>query len=1045
MLKLSLLGSFSAYWNERPFPQRMAQKAQALLIYLAVETGRQHQRDTLMSLFWPDSPQKSAQQSLRQTLYLLRQTIDLEKRDAPLIQAERFTVSLNKTWIWLDVEQFVLLSANGRLSEEWQQAVELYRGHFLADFYLPDSSPFEEWVAGKRAFYQRQMQMLLQRLAEHHLGLQRYEAAETAVRRQLEIDNLNEAAHRHLLKILAKNGRRQEALTHYQMLQQLLQDELAVTPESDTVALVEMIRAGTLPTEREPTPLFAEPTASKSIRRHNLPNMLSSFIGRVKELNEIVDLISEHRLLMLSGAGGIGKTMLSIQVGHQLLASFPDGVWLVELAPVEEAAYLEQTIVRSLGIWESPDQSTLDSLLTYLQTQNCLLILDNCEHLIDAVAHFVQIALQRCPDLKILAGSREILNLAGEVIYTVPPLSLPSDHQSTAVNEWQSYEAIRLFVERATAVQPQFEVTKSNIQSIVHICRQLDGIPLAIELAAARVKLLTTQQIAVRLDNRFRFLTTGQRTAVPRQQTLQALIDWSWELLSKPEQTLLRRLSVFSGDISLSAIESVCTDDIVDVDALLDLLAQLHNKSLLLAKRSQGQEARYSLLETIRHYGINQLLEAGEESLYRQRHLTYYQQTAAQAEQELLGSNQIDWLRRMDMALDNIRTALQWALKNDVEAGLRVASGLWKFWEARGYIREGESWLEQLIAQAEGIDPFVKAKAIGVQSDLNISLNKLSSARQKAELCFTLSQEIGYLEGVAFGQNRLAHIHFFDNKRDLGVELASKSLAIYTELDNQFGIADSLVKLAEFVADQNNVAKQQMYMEKSLRIYKQIGHLAGIGSVYYWFGFSNMMHGNFEEAQVWLEKDLAIKEQLNSRGIFWSIMTFGFINFHLGNYTLAQTQFEQCIPLSRQSGELRGELWAYLHLGHLCLKTAQLDRAINLLFKGLQGFQIGWEPVGGIYAIEGIAGFFVMRERPQTAVKLYAWADAMRASLPDLRPPFEQANVDQMVAKILEMIDKETYQVAYATGQKMTTEEVIDFVSNFSHFAFSYQSQPPIH
>jgi non-specific serine/threonine protein kinase len=444
---------------------------------------------------------------------------------------------------------------------------------------------------------------------------------------------------------------------------------------------------------------------------------------------------------MLTGVGGIGKTNLCLQVGQQMLDTFPDGVWFVALAPLADPALVGQTAAHTLGLRAASDTPILEVLLTYLAAKSCLLILDNCEHVIAAAAQFAQTVLHTCHHVKILASSREALAVPGEVQFRVPPLAVPPVTQE--MSSWQQYEAMRLFVDRATAVLPQFQVTADNITSLAQICQRLDGIPLALELAAARVRVLTAAQIAVRLDDRFRLLTGGSRTALPRQQTLRALIDWSWELLSSPAQQLLQRLSVFAGDMRLAAIEAVAAGSGVDVYDILDLLDELVNKSMVIALRIQGQETRYRLLETIRQYAQEQLAQAGQTDIFRQRHLAYYQQWGVEAEQALTGPEQGSWFKRLPTELDNIRAALGWAQVANPESGLLLVNSLYRFW-IQGYMNDGLFWLNQLLSQTESITVTTKARALWVQgrlayqttdSELAIALTEDSLALSRPPSC----------------------------------------------------------------------------------------------------------------------------------------------------------------------------------------------------------------------------------------------------------------------------------------------------------------------
>ena len=357
---------------------------------------------------------------------------------------------------------------------------------------------------------------------------------------------------------------------------------------------------------------------------NNLPLQVTSFIGREKEMAEVKRLLWDSRLVTLTGPGGTGKTRLSLQIAADFLDFYPDGAWLVELAPLADPALLPQTIAHVLGIRESSSHSIMSLLTDYLRAKELLLILDNCEHLVEACAQLVDTLLKACPHILILASSREALGISGEISFRVPSLSTPDARRLPPFGTLTQYEAVQLFIERAEVAQPGFNVTKENAPAIAQICSRLDGIPLAIELAAARVRVLNVEQISGRLDNRFRLLTGGSRTAMPRHQTLRALIDWSYDLLPEAEQALLGRLSVFAGGWTLEAAEAICSGDGIEPDEILDLFIQLENKSLVNSDHAQNSEPRYHLLETIRQYARGKLLEAGGGERVREQHLEYF-------------------------------------------------------------------------------------------------------------------------------------------------------------------------------------------------------------------------------------------------------------------------------------------------------------------------------------------------------------------------------------------------------------------------------------
>ncbi len=459
---------------------------------------------------------------------------------------------------------------------------------------------------------------------------------------------------------------------------------------------------------------------SLDARATNLPRPLTSFVGRVHESAEVKRLLPTTCLLTLTGSGGSGKTRLALQVAADVLGEYADGVWLVELAAVPGPALVPQTVASALGVREVPGRPLQATLLEYLGHRTLLVVLDNCEHLIEASAHLVQTLLEACPGLRILATSREPLGVPGEVAWRVPSLSLPDPRRLPSVDDLGACEAVRLFVERAAAVHPAFRLTPQNAPAVATVVRRLDGIPLAVELAAARVPALTVAQIAERLDDRFRLLTGGRRTALPRQQTLRATMDWSYQLLPERERVLLRRLAVFAGGWTLGAVEAVCGGDGIEGLAVFDLLTQLVFKSLVIMDEQVG-DVRYRLLETVRQYGRDRLLESEETVPVRGRHLVWYRDLAEQAETELMGAGQAAWLDRLEAEHANIRAALEWATGGrEVEVGLRLAGAVWRFWFVRGYFAEGRARLQALLAKGAEVPPAVRAKALKAAGNLAV-------------------------------------------------------------------------------------------------------------------------------------------------------------------------------------------------------------------------------------------------------------------------------------------------------------------------------------
>ncbi|HXQ35816.1 MAG TPA: AAA family ATPase, partial [Anaerolineales bacterium] len=559
---------------------------------------------------------------------------------------------------------------------------------------------------------------------------------------------------------------------------------------------------------------------------NNLPVHLTSFIGRENEIVEMKQELEAHRLVTLTGSGGTGKTRLSLQVAAELLEKFDHGVWFVELAPLTDPDLIPQTILSTIGISEQPGKTPLEILKEYLHEKKALIVLDNCEHLIEASAKATDALLNAAPKLKILASSREALGVKGEASYPVPSLSLPNPKHLPTIEQLSQYEAVRLFIDRALLVAPHFIVDKDNAPFIAQICYRLDGIPLAIELAAARIKMMSIEQISQRLDDRFRLLTGGARTSLPRQQTLRALIDWSYDLLSEKERLLLRRLSVFARSWTLEAAEEVCAgeDDISAYD-ILDLLTQLVNKSLVIViEHSQSGETRYRMLETIRQYAREKLLEAGGSESIRDQHLAYFVKLVEQAGPELYRSNQVFWLNKLDDEIDNLRMAMEWSLAKDLKSGLQliVAGGF--FWEARGDIREVASWLAQLLEQYNHGDS-LRARALTIYGSLLQTRGELAQPRILITQGLELSRAISDKHAEAFSLWGLAGAIVLQGDVEQGISFAEQSLALYTSLGDRLGQANTTRFLS---VNHNDLERSKSFLFESLGLYRELGNPAGI-------------------------------------------------------------------------------------------------------------------------------------------------------------------------------------------------------------------------
>ncbi|MFZ6031333.1 MAG: tetratricopeptide repeat protein [Chloroflexota bacterium] len=643
---------------------------------------------------------------------------------------------------------------------------------------------------------------------------------------------------------------------------------------------------------------------------HNLPVQLTSFVGREKELAEARRLLETARLLTLSGVGGTGKTRLAIQMGHVLLDVFPDGVWLVELAPLADPALVPQAVIKALGVQEEPGRTPLATLADYVRSRHMLILLDNCEHLIQACAQLAGALLQACPRLRILATSREALGIPGEVIFYVPSLSLPplDPHYTPSVDSASTYEAVQLFVQRATAAQPSFKLTGENAAAVLKTCMRLDGIPLALELAAARVRTLPVEQIARRMDDRFRLLTGGSRMALPRQQTLQALIDWSYDLLSEPERLLLRRLSVFVGGCTLDAAETVCSDDTpgegIEAWQVLDLITHLADKSLLLVEESGGQ-TRYRMLETIRQYGREKLLSSGEMPRLRHLHLAYCTGYAEQAAPELWRAQQRHWLDCLESERDNLRVALEWGEfeRDDIEAALRLAVAAGWFWLVRGYWHEASGWYARLLAHwpPENASPLV-AQALNLAGLLAARQDDRQQATDLHEKSLQIARRHGYRLEMAYALYGLGSIGWQWGLPKTAIPLLEESLEIFRQLGDHTGVALALGNLGGSFMQLGSIQQGAAFFEESMAVCQRIGHLLGVAGSTMALGYAVWFQGNLDRARALFEQALAIFWEMDDKsGILETLSGLGGVCTETRDAT-AVPLLQERLYLARQLG-----------------------------------------------------------------------------------------------------------------------------------------------
>jgi predicted ATPase/DNA-binding CsgD family transcriptional regulator len=634
-------------------------------------------------------------------------------------------------------------------------------------------------------------------------------------------------------------------------------------------------------------------------RQQNLPLQSTSLIGRDQELVELAGALDKTRLLTLTGVGGVGKTRLALALAERVGGSYTDGTWFVELAPVVDAALVTQTLARVVSVPLAPGADPVSALVNFFRPRQILLILDNCEHLLASCATLSAALLQQCAHLQILATSRESVGVAGELHWRVPSLAAPTD-EPLATAELRKYAAVELFVTRVQATLPHFALTEENAQTVGRICARLDGIPLALELAAGRARALPVDVIADRLDHRFHLLTSANRTTAPRQQTLAATIAWSHDLLTDDERRLFRRLSVFAGGWTVDAAETICAPDDSAGGEVLDLLTRLIDKSMVVVQGGASGVERYRLLETLRQYGQERLAESGEADAIRDRHFAYYLALVKTAHAEVAAPRQRDgWLKRLDADNDNIRTALTWGSARDPRAALRLAVDLsWYWWYRRRHL-EGVRWQETLFASAPG-DTQLQARALA-----HIGL---------------LAREYGDLERAQLA--------------------LSEAKARFDALGNRRGQAHVLNTLTLLYLGQEQLADARSAARECLRLNQEVGDLARQMFALTHMGFVATLEGDFLAASSWHEQSLRLARTLDDRfRIMRQCYLLGAVRRLLGDYSAAAELFAEATPLL-DTKDPWARAWEWIFPGDLAADEGQHERAAELYRTALHHYEL---------------------------------------------------------------------------------------------------------
>ncbi|MGP3989215.1 AfsR/SARP family transcriptional regulator [Streptomyces sp. 3N207] len=1062
-------------------------KTRALLAALLSYEGRPVSADRLADQLWeegelPGNPSAALQTKVWQLRKVFEEA-EAGGRELLMLRDDGYLLRTEPESV--DMDRFAALTARARAAEAprtraalLSDGLALWRGTAFSGF---EDAAFARPVITR---LEEARLAALEALAETRIGLGEHldvagELHELVVRHPLR-ERLR-ALH---MRALYAAGRVGEALAGYQELRTRFADELGLDPGPELTALHQAML-------EQDTQLRTPTGDAAPLRRtvSNLPAPLTELVGRQEAVAEVKGLLATARHVTLTGSGGVGKTRLALETATQLAADFPDGAWLVELAALGRTGSAKavdpvaEAVMTALGIREEPrsaapgtnrPSSPAERLAGALGGKRLLLLLDNCEHIVDAVAELAALLLKRSPGLRLLATSQEPFGIPGEVVRAVPPLALPDPARESGLDEVARSSAVELFVARAAAAAPGFALDAGNARDVAVICRRLDGIPLALELAATRVRALGVRELVHRLDDRFRLLATGYRGAPPRQQTLRAMIDWSWDLLTCPERAVLRRLAAHAEGCTLQAAEAVCAAGGVDPHDVLDLLARLVDRSLVVMDDS-GDEPRYRLLESVADYGLARLDEAGESEEVLRRHRRYYTELAERTAPLMHGPDQRHQLRLLDAETANVRRALDHAVQHGaVEDALRLVNALTWYWFLRGRLREAGRSLEAALAAAERTETARNPKAAASlwaqarawRAGFAVLVGDGTERTQYSRVAVELSREVTDRRERAGAQWFLGFALFGVGDQAASEELIEQALEEFQALGDTWGtaaalsvranqahvrgdltrlahdgqrsaqlfseLADSwgqlqtiepLASLAEMAGDYARAAKLH---QEGLRLAEDLGLWPEAADRLTSVGSTAMLTGDHARAREFHQRAQRLAAEHSFKpGEIHAEVGLGLGARREGRLESAEAHMRHVLRWQTTMSFEPGRALALAELGFIAEQRGDADQALRLHQDGWTSARNTGDPRAMALALEGLAGAHTLAGRHTHAAVLLGAAHAARDSVGMPLPPAERGDVDRITKAIRQHLDEDAYRTAYRCGSALTPEEVL--------------------
>jgi predicted ATPase len=993
MLSLRLLGGLEVRLDGKPVPGLVSAKGRAMLAYLAL-TGYPQSRETLITLLWGEAAASDGRISLRNLLATLKRLLPDH------LEIRRTTVAFKRERLaYVDVDDFTTRLALAQQArdpfrvEQLRAAISIYRGDFLADFSVRGAPDFAAWAVAER-----------ERL--RHLFLH--------ASRELTLSSFH--------------GDTTDPGGEHPTERSSRQDFAGKEPE---------LLAAPAHVDRETHPGHVDRTGADARRGTNLPVQPTPLLGRVEDLAQLHLLLSQTdaRLVTLWGPGGVGKTRLAYEAGTNLLNAFPDGVFCVSLAPLNDPQLVVTTIAQALDVVETAERPLMARLCEYLRNRNLLLLLDNFEQILSA-APLVAELLRECPRLRVLVTSRARLRLPGEHAFEVLPLTLPDDRSATMsecrLASLATNAAVRLFVERAAAVRPDFELTMANARHVVEIISRLDGLPLAIELAAARVRLLPPHAMLARLSHRLILLTEGARDLPARQQTLRETITWSYELLSDQERVLFRRCGVFVGSWTPEAARVVSggsDDHLIDIEhgvaSLVGMsLVRQASATEALTRQSAG-ETRFMMLETIREYALEQLLESQEYETTRQHHAHFFLELAEALEPALRGREQASAMDRLEADHDNIRAVLAWSQAGEIGPviGLRLASALWWFWGQRGHIGEGRRWLEAMLVAAPDAPPYVRVHALWRAGILTWYQGDYARAIELCEASLHLARQLDDLEGIAWALHNCGRIAFLQGDFDRAAPLLIESIDYFRATGDQWGLPWSLDTIGQIMLEQGNYPDAARLTEESLHLRQAAGDVQGIPWPINNLGEIAFAEGDYSRATALFEEALRLfREHGVKRPIPWNMINLGRARAARGDDEQAIQILEESLALFQADSETMGIAQVLACLGEITLRR-DLQLAVALLRQSLTLFHgLGDKPgISIVLHLLGCAAYAARQD--ERAALLFGAADGLRRAMRAPLRPVQRAQHEHHISSVRHRLGAERFKVAWEQGEVMDVDQ----------------------